>query len=280
MTVLACSAFIIHIVYLFYVYSTDQWDIHFLIRCLRYMEDVIYQEQLSSCIVHLLTQWNSSYPCLCHLLERILRLLPPVNDNVCFLLFQYEQQHSNCLEMKYYYKFLIQLSRSPQGDTSSIMNQLEHTTTIVSPYYYIAYFKYHEIDHFANSLSLLDHINLDTMLSALAEKDTLFISVLCLISSYSLRQGNEVALVFFNSFLKKYEYDVDVVVSMLDESADILVGLMRVCKLIERNPDFMNDKSFRSFWEELEIVLTKMENRRMLDFSVKPILRRIHMIVH
>lgn len=244
------------------------------------MEDVIYQEQLSSCIVQLLTQWNSSYPCLCHLLERILRLLPPVNDNVCFLLFQYEQQHSNCLEMKYYYKFLIQLSRSPQGDTSSIMNQLEHTTTIVSPYYYIAYFKYHEIDHFAHSLSLLDHINLDTMLSALAEKDTLFISVLCLISSYSLRQGNEVALVFFNSFLKKYEYDVDVVVSMLDESADILVGLMRVCKLIERNPDFMNDKSFRSFWEELEIVLTKMENRRMLDFSVKPILRRIHMIVH
>lgn len=244
------------------------------------MEDSIYQEQLSSCIVHLLTEWNSTYPCLCHLLERILRLLPPMDDNTCFLLCQYVQKHSNCLEMKYYYKFLIQLSRSPQGDASTIMNQLEHTTTITSPYYYIVYFKYHEIDQFTQSLTLLDHVSLDTMLSALAEKDTLFISVLCLISSYSLRKENEVALEFFSLFLKKYEYDIDVVVSMLDESADILVGLMRVCKLIERNPSFMNDVSFKSFWEELEIVLTKMENRRMLEFSVKPILRRIHMIVH
>lgn len=165
-------------------------------------------------------------------------------------------------------------------DLSILQCQLDEHPNLSSPYYLQAYFKLSEISDFKTEIPFLDQSNLVHLLSVLSEKDTLFSSVLVSIINYSLSRKNCIALHFFYLFSEYYEYDVDVVLSMLDESADILIALSGICKLMDQFPSFPHYQSIIAFLQEIKDVFEMLENRGFVGYSIQPIIRRLACTIH
>lgn len=250
----------------------DDWDTHFLIRCLKGMGDRVNSSMLITCIQHLVGSWSNTGHCICHLLERCLRLVSIEVE----ILNEYITQHSHCRSDFYYKMLYTSLSSCNQH---LIRDQLDSHPVINNPYYLQVYFKLSEVEGHKNLIPFLVEENLALFLTILAEKDTMFITVLSSMAGYSLIQNTPIALHFFYLFLERYDYDMDMILSMLNESAEILFALSRICKVMSKYKTFPFLSDLVAFFSRLRELFEVIEHRGLFDFSIAPLIRRISSVV-
>lgn len=223
----------------------------------------------------LLIEWNNKNHCLCHLLARFLRVLNKSDHSFHQSILHYCSNHT-CLNKKYYYKLLNQLILQPSFSSyESVSTYLLKEADWSSSWFILAFFNLSQVYSLIDCLEVFKNCTFEELLVCISEKDTIMLSVVISLLNYSLQKQHAIGLYFFDYLLQYYDSDVDLFISMLDESPDVLLLLTTLCKVIDLHLDFSDYSTLLSFLKNILDAFIHLEKTHTLSISLQPLINRI-----
>ena len=229
--------------------------------------------------------------CVCHLLERILRVADVTeevipNDTVQRLL-SFLSSHSSTQPSCYYkYKVIYYSIRYMDGAMRKRLVSIlasdgvqQNPYSILSCYQLALLLKDDEVLRTLH-VRIPQNLSCEALFRCMGEKDTAFISFMNTHSALSLQSGNAASFyAIFSAFITHYEYDAGLILAFLSESSDTLSFLLNTCKLMQRSRENgYHSKDVEVIEEYMKRVCTVLEDgerRGVFLYSVQPLIRRI-----
>lgn len=242
------------------------------------------------CISYTLS--TESGACHCHLLERIIRIIDTQYE-VTFdaettnhVLHYLETTLCSKKACYYYLKVIYYSMCHFSEETRYILIPLLQSFPLRSaPYLVLSAYRLSSLMKNIDALRVLrvqcpEDVPFSAMISIMTEKDTFLVSFLYYASVIAMECDRaQFFFSLFSQFIRQYEYDTDMVVSLLNETSDILPFLLNVCKLLKRNrPAFSASKDYQvveKYMKRLYCSLKAGEECHAFLYSVKALLRRM-----
>lgn len=233
------------------------------------------EEQLIKSINQLLKEWNDKNHCLCHLLARFLRVIKISDHSLHYSILSYCNLHT-CKNKKYYYKLINQLILQPSFSSYEMISScLLKEEDWSSSWFILSFFNLAQVFSSIDCLEVFKNCTFEELLVCISEKDTIMLSVVISLLNYSLHTQNAIGLYFFDYLLQYYENDIDLFISMLDESPDVLLLFTTLCKLINYHLDFTDYSTLLSFLNNILDAFIHLEKTHTLSISLQPLINRI-----
>lgn len=228
--------------------------------------------------------------CVCHLLERILRVAYVTEEviptDTVQRLLSFLSSHST--QPSCYYKYKV-IYYSIQFTDVAMRKRLvsilasdgvqQNPYSILSCYQLALLLKDDEVLRTLH-VRIPQNLSCEALFRCMGEKDTAFISFMNTHSALSLQSGNAASFyAIFSAFITHYEYDAGLILAFLSESSDTLSFLLNTCKLMQRSRENgYHSKDVEVIEEYMKRVCTVLEDgerRGVFLYSVQPLIRRI-----
>lgn len=254
------------------------------------LSDDIPVSLLYWCISYTLS--TESAACRCHLLERILRII----DTQCEVTFDVETTNhvlhyletTLCSKQAcyYYLKVVYYSIRHFSEETRYLLVPLLQAYPLRNaPYLVLSAYRLSSVMKNVNALRALrvqcpEDVPFSVMIFMMTEKDTFLVSFLYCASMIAMECDRaQFFFSLFSQFIRQYEYDTDMVVSLLNETSDILPFLLNTCKLLKRNRSaFSALKDYHvveKYMKGLYCSLKAGEECHAFLYSIEALLRRM-----
>lgn len=228
--------------------------------------------------------------CVCHLLERILRVADVTEEviptDTVQRLLSFLSSHSTQPSCYYKYKVIYySIQFTDVAMRKRLVSILASDGVQQNPYYILSGYQLALLlkdDEVLRTLHVRipQSLSCEALLRCMGEKDTAFISFMNTLSSLSLQSGNAVSFyAIFSAFITHYEYDAGLILAFLNETPDTLSFLLNTCKLMQRSRENgCHDEDVEVIEEYMKRVCTVLqegERRGVFLYSVQPLIRRI-----
>ena len=258
-------------------------------------------EQCCDILLHPLESKLHSQSCFCHSLERTLRYIAeygesnPSQSQSQSLLSYAENHISSCKDEYYSLKALYWIIRCTGEASSCLVSLFQHHADYHQPWCTLSAVELAYACHDSSVLCDIglcprcSHFPMEEVIDSLESKDTYLLMYLnrrmdlYLLDLLQKRRSHVDVYEDASDFLQRIDYDPDVIISMFNESVDILHYLLNLCKALLVDSAVPTDHSdvthLVEFFHTLYPILIQGEKLRLYPFMITPLITRIKWIL-